>query len=49
MLKAAARLGWLDEERSMLEMLTAFRRAGADLILTYFARDAARILRQQGR
>ena len=49
MLKAAARLGWLDEERAMLEMLTAIRRAGADMILTYFARDAARVLRQQGR
>ena len=47
MLKAAARLGWLDEERVMLEMLTAIKRAGADLILTYFARDAARLLRQQ--
>jgi len=47
MLKAAARLGWLDEERAMLEMLTAIRRAGADLILTYFAREAARTLRQQ--
>jgi porphobilinogen synthase len=49
MLKAAARLGWLDEERAMLETLTSIRRAGADLILTYFARDAARVLRQQGR
>ena len=49
MLKAAARLGWLDEERVMLEMLTAIRRAGADLILTYYARDAARFLRQQER
>ena len=49
MVKAAARLGWLDEERVMLEMLTAIRRAGADLILTYFARDAARLLRQQDR
>ena len=47
MVKAAARLGWLDEERVMLEMLTAIKRAGADLIITYFARDAARILRQQ--
>ena len=46
MVKAAARLGWLDEERVMLEMLTAIKRAGADLILTYFARDAARLLRQ---
>jgi porphobilinogen synthase len=49
MVKAAARLGWLDEERTMLEMLTAIKRAGADLILTYFARDAARLLRQQVR
>jgi len=49
MVKAAARLGWLDEERTMLEMLTAIKRAGADLIITYFARDAGRILRQQGR
>jgi len=49
MVKAAARLGWLDEERTMLEMLTAIKRAGADLILTYFARDAARLLRQQER
>ena len=49
MVKAAARLGWLDEERTMLEMLTAIKRAGADLIITYFARDAARFLRQQER
>jgi len=49
MVKAAARLGWLDEERTMLEMLTAIKRAGADLIITYFARDAGRILRQQSR
>jgi len=47
MVKAAARLGWLEEGRVMLEMLTAIKRAGADLILTYFARDAARLLRQQ--
>jgi len=47
MVKAAARLGWLDEERTMMEILTAIRRAGADLILTYYAREAARILRQQ--
>lgn len=44
MIKAAARLGWLDEERGMLEVLTAIKRAGADLILTYFAKDAARLL-----
>jgi porphobilinogen synthase len=49
MVKAAARLGWLDEERTMLEMLTAIKRAGADLIITYFAREAARFLRQQER
>jgi porphobilinogen synthase len=49
MVKAAARLGWLDEERVMLEMLTGIKRAGADLIVTYFAREAARLLRQQGR
>jgi len=45
MLKAAARLKWLDEERAMMETLTSIRRAGADLILTYFAKDAARLLR----
>ncbi len=49
MVKAAARLGWLEEERVMMEMLTAIKRAGADLILTYFARDVARLLRQQDR
>ena len=49
MVKAAARLGWLDEERSMMEILTAIRRAGADLVITYFAREAARLLREQGR
>ncbi len=46
MVKAAARLGWLEEERAMLEILTAIKRAGADLILTYFAKDAARLLRR---
>jgi porphobilinogen synthase len=44
MVKAAAQQGWLDEERIMMETLIAIRRAGADLILTYFAKDAARIL-----
>jgi len=44
MVKAAGRLGWIDEERVMMEMLTGIRRAGADLILTYFAKDAARLL-----
>ncbi len=44
MIKAAARLGWLDEKRTALEGLTAIKRAGADLILTYWAKDAARWL-----
>ncbi|MGH7354937.1 MAG: porphobilinogen synthase [Candidatus Rokuibacteriota bacterium] len=48
MLKAAGRLGWLDEERAMLEALTAIRRAGADVVITYFAKDAARLL-ERGR
>ncbi|MGH7370334.1 MAG: porphobilinogen synthase [Candidatus Methylomirabilales bacterium] len=47
MVKAAARLGWLEEEQVMWEILTAIKRAGADLILTYFAKDAARLLRQR--
>jgi porphobilinogen synthase len=45
MIKAAAANGWIDEERVMLELLYAIRRAGADMILTYFAKDAARLLR----
>jgi porphobilinogen synthase len=44
MLKAAAQNGWLDETACALEMLTSIRRAGADVILTYFAKDAARWL-----
>ena len=44
MLKAAARNGWIDEERAMLETLTAIRRAGAEIIITYYAREAARAL-----
>ncbi|MBI4635674.1 MAG: porphobilinogen synthase [Candidatus Rokubacteria bacterium] len=44
MIRAAGRLGWLDEERAMLEALTAIRRAGADLVITYFAKDAARLM-----
>jgi porphobilinogen synthase len=44
MIKAAALNGWLDEERVMMEALTGIKRAGADMILTYFAKDAARIL-----
>ena len=44
MLKAAAANGWIDERRAMLETLTAIRRAGADIIITYFAREAARAI-----
>jgi len=44
MIKAAAANGWLDEEQAMMEMLISFKRAGADLIATYFAKDAARLL-----
>jgi porphobilinogen synthase len=44
MLKAAARNGWIDEPRAMLETLTSIRRAGADIIITYYAREAARML-----
>ncbi len=44
MVKAAGKLGWIDEQRVMMEMLTGIKRAGADLILTYFAKDAAKLL-----
>jgi porphobilinogen synthase len=44
MIKAAAQLGWLDEEKAMLESLTAIKRAGADIIITYFAMQAAKLL-----
>jgi porphobilinogen synthase len=44
MLKAAGKLGWLDEKEVMMESLTAIKRAGADLILTYWAKDAAKLL-----
>jgi porphobilinogen synthase len=42
MVKAAAQKGWLDEKRVVLEILTGIQRAGADIILTYHAKDAAR-------
>jgi porphobilinogen synthase len=45
MLKAASQHGWLDEKRVVLESLLGIRRAGADVILTYYARQAARWLR----
>jgi porphobilinogen synthase len=44
MIKAAAANGWLDHDRVMMEALTSIKRAGADLILTYFAKEAARLL-----
>ena len=44
MIKAAAKMGWLDEEKAILETLTSIKRAGADLIATYFAREAVRLL-----
>jgi porphobilinogen synthase len=46
MLKAAAAAGWLDETAAMMEMLISIKRAGADFIMTYFAKDAARVLRE---
>jgi porphobilinogen synthase len=45
MIKAAAQNGWIDEERVMMETLTSIKRAGADIILTYYARDAIKLLR----
>ena len=44
MIKAAAKMGWLDENKAILETLTSMKRAGADLIATYFARDAVKLL-----
>jgi porphobilinogen synthase len=44
LIEAAARLGWMDRERTLLEALTSIRRAGADIILTYYAKEVARLL-----
>ena len=44
MIKAAARMGWIDEKKIILETLTSMKRAGADLILTYFAKEVALML-----
>jgi porphobilinogen synthase len=44
MIRAAGQLGWLDEERVIMEVLTGIRRAGADIVITYFAREAARLI-----
>jgi porphobilinogen synthase len=48
MIRAAGQLGWVDEERVMVEALTGIRRAGADIVITYFAKDVARLI-EQGR
>jgi porphobilinogen synthase len=48
MIKAAGQLGWLDEKRAMMEALTSIRRAGADIVITYFAKDVARVLEHGG-
>ena len=47
MIKAAANLGWLDGERAMMESLVSIKRAGADIIITYFAQEAAKIIRNE--
>ena len=44
MIKAAAKMGWINEDKAVIETLTSIKRAGADLIATYFAKDAARLL-----
>ncbi|HMG68000.1 MAG TPA: hypothetical protein VK588_09945 [Chitinophagaceae bacterium] len=44
MIKAASKMGWLNEDKAILETLTAIKRAGADLIATYFAKDAVRLI-----
>ncbi|MCL4370307.1 MAG: porphobilinogen synthase [Chloroflexi bacterium] len=46
MVKAAARMGWMEEQRTVLEILTAIKRAGADIIITYFAKDVVRWLQE---
>ncbi len=49
MIKAAAQKGWIDEKKIVLESLIAFRRAGADLIITYFAPQAAEWLKEDAK
>ncbi|MBW7995280.1 MAG: porphobilinogen synthase [Candidatus Glassbacteria bacterium] len=48
MVKAADKLGWIDGRRAMMEVLTAIKRAGADMIITYFAPDAAELINREG-
>jgi porphobilinogen synthase len=47
MVKAAAKMGWIDENKAIIETLTSMKRAGADLIATYFAKDAVRLLNEK--
>jgi len=47
MIKAAEQMGWIDGKRAMMEVLTGIKRAGADLIITYFAKDAARVIKEK--
>ena len=44
MIKAAAKMGWLNEDKAVIETLTSIKRAGADLIATYFAKDAIKLI-----
>ena len=46
MIKAASKMGWLNEEKAIIESLTSIKRAGADMIATYFAKDAIRLINQ---
>ena len=48
MIKAGQMNGWIDGQKVMMETLTSIKRAGADLILTYFAKDAARVIEDEG-
>jgi len=47
MIQAAAERGWIERDRAMMESLIGIRRAGADVVITYFARDAAKLLRDR--
>ena len=44
MIKAAAKMGWIDENKAILETLTSIKRAGADMIATYFAKDVVKLI-----
>jgi porphobilinogen synthase len=44
LIKAGAKMGWINEEKAILESLTSIKRAGADLIATYFAKDAVKLI-----